>query len=190
HESHPDGGVLGKIDAYYGTVEESGRGALHLHMLLWLADNKHPHELRASITNEIFRENLIRYLEDIIKEDLRCFENENIALDPTTIEKQNHTLLSICSPILCPNDVNFDRQKRATICISPSQNQIHHHTSTCYKYHKGSNTDNMSCLLRYPKELYDITTINTETGEILMRCAHPMMNNFNEWFLLACRSVS
>ncbi|CAF4059700.1 unnamed protein product [Rotaria sordida] len=53
YESHPDGGILGKIDAYYGTIEESGRGALHLHMLLWLADNKHPHELRASITNEV-----------------------------------------------------------------------------------------------------------------------------------------
>ncbi|CAF1535513.1 unnamed protein product, partial [Rotaria sordida] len=186
YESHPDGSELGKIDAYYGTVEESGRGALHLYKLLWLADNKHPHELRASITNEIFRENLIRYLEGIIKEDLSCFENENIALDPTTIEKQNHTLLSKCSPILCSNDVNFDREKRAAICILAAQNQIHHHTSTCYKYHKGSSTDNMSCLLRYPKELHDTTTINTETGEILMRRAHPMMNNFNEWFLLAC----
>ncbi|CAF1433125.1 unnamed protein product, partial [Adineta steineri] len=99
HESHPDGGVLGKIDAYYGTVEESGRSALHLHMLLWLVDNKHPHELRASIKNEIFRENLIKYLEDIIKEDLSCFENENIPLDLSTIEKENHTLPSICTPI-------------------------------------------------------------------------------------------
>ncbi|CAF4216292.1 unnamed protein product, partial [Rotaria sordida] len=134
----------------------------------------------------IFRENLIRYLEDIIKEDLSCFKNENIALDLTTIEKQNHTLLSKCSPILCPNDVNFDRENRAAICILASQNQIHHHTSTYYKYHKGSNTDNMSCRLRYPKELHDTTTINTQTGEILMRCAHPMKNNFNEWFLLAC----
>ncbi|CAF1647843.1 unnamed protein product [Rotaria magnacalcarata] len=53
HESHADGGVLGKIYAYYGTVEESGRGALHLHILLWLADNKHPYELRTSIKNEV-----------------------------------------------------------------------------------------------------------------------------------------
>ncbi|CAF4373719.1 unnamed protein product, partial [Rotaria sordida] len=37
YESHPDGSELGKIDAYYGTVEESGRGALHLYKLLWLA---------------------------------------------------------------------------------------------------------------------------------------------------------
>jgi hypothetical protein len=43
------GGILGKIEAYYGIVEESGRGALHLHMLLWLTNNKSPHELRESI---------------------------------------------------------------------------------------------------------------------------------------------
>ena len=34
HQSHPGGGVLCDIEAHYGTVEESGRGALHLHMLL------------------------------------------------------------------------------------------------------------------------------------------------------------
>ncbi|CAF4948461.1 unnamed protein product, partial [Rotaria sp. Silwood1] len=53
HASNPDGGVLGEIDAYYGTVEESGRGALHLHMLLWLVSNKNPHELRELIMDEI-----------------------------------------------------------------------------------------------------------------------------------------
>ncbi|CAF4739390.1 unnamed protein product, partial [Rotaria sp. Silwood1] len=49
HASNPDGGVLGEIDAYYGTVEESGRGALHLHMLLWLLKEK-----ANSTTNESF----------------------------------------------------------------------------------------------------------------------------------------
>ena len=53
HESNASGGVLGEIDAYYGTVEESGRGALHLHMLLWLVNNKNPHELRELIKNEV-----------------------------------------------------------------------------------------------------------------------------------------
>jgi Helitron helicase-like domain at N-terminus len=53
HESNPGGGVLGKIGAYYGTVEESGRGALHLHMLLWLEKNKNPEQLRELIKDEV-----------------------------------------------------------------------------------------------------------------------------------------
>ncbi|CAF1559950.1 unnamed protein product [Didymodactylos carnosus] len=53
HQSHPGGGVLGEIEAYYGTVEESGRGALHLHMLLWLVGNVNPSGLRESIKHEV-----------------------------------------------------------------------------------------------------------------------------------------
>ncbi|CAF2112297.1 unnamed protein product [Rotaria magnacalcarata] len=34
HESYPGGGILDEIEAHYGTVEESGRSALHLHILL------------------------------------------------------------------------------------------------------------------------------------------------------------
>ena len=53
HRSHPGGAVLGEIEAYYGTVEESGRGALHLHMLLWLGGNVNPSGLRQSIKDEV-----------------------------------------------------------------------------------------------------------------------------------------
>ena len=51
--SHAGGGVLGEIEAYYGTVEESGRGALHLHMLLWLVGNVNPRGLRESIKDKV-----------------------------------------------------------------------------------------------------------------------------------------
>ena len=53
HQSHPDGGALGEIEAYYGTVDEFGRGALHLHMLLWLVGNMNPSGLRESIKHEV-----------------------------------------------------------------------------------------------------------------------------------------
>ena len=51
--SHPGGGVLSEIEAYYVTVEESGRGALHLQMLLWLVGNVNPSGLRESIKYEV-----------------------------------------------------------------------------------------------------------------------------------------
>ena len=53
HQSNAGGGVLGEIEAYYGTVEESGRGALHLHMLIWLVGNMNPSDLRQSIKHEV-----------------------------------------------------------------------------------------------------------------------------------------
>ena len=64
------GGVLGPVRGYYGTVENQGRGSLHLHILIRLDVNMRPSELRSSVKHECFRNNLIEYLEDIIKDDL------------------------------------------------------------------------------------------------------------------------
>ncbi|MCP4453926.1 MAG: hypothetical protein GY809_20890, partial [Planctomycetes bacterium] len=33
-----EGGIFGRVEAYYGTVEAQGCGTLHLHMLIWLVD--------------------------------------------------------------------------------------------------------------------------------------------------------
>ncbi|CAM4818432.1 unnamed protein product, partial [Rotaria magnacalcarata] len=177
----------GEIEAYYGTVEESGRGALHLYMLLWLANSKHPHELRELILDDNFRQNLINYLEDIIKEDLDDFQNNTTESDTCNIEKHNRTSISICSPIPLPTDSNFEEQKRIAVRTLASENQVHRHTSTCYKNTRITTTDNPPCRLRYPKQIYDDTMIDADTGEIRMKRSHPMINNFNEWLLLACR---
>lgn len=62
--------VLGPVKAYFGTVENQGRGSLHLHMLIWLDHDYTPAQLREKIKDEQFRNNLKDYLEDIISEDL------------------------------------------------------------------------------------------------------------------------
>jgi hypothetical protein len=63
-------GVLGPVRGYYGTVENQGRGSLHLHMLIWLDHKLTPSLLRSYVKDAQFRKDLIGYLEDIIKEDL------------------------------------------------------------------------------------------------------------------------
>ena len=72
------GGVLGPVRGHYGTVENQGRGSLHLHMLIWLDVNMRPSELRSSVKDECFRKNLIKYLEDIIKEDLSWISSNSL----------------------------------------------------------------------------------------------------------------
>jgi hypothetical protein len=66
-------GVLGPTKAYFGTVESQGRGSLHLHILIWLDHDLTPSQLKESIQDEKFRNGLLDYLEDIIKEDLSNF---------------------------------------------------------------------------------------------------------------------
>ncbi|CAF3460105.1 unnamed protein product, partial [Rotaria socialis] len=62
-------GVLGPIKAYFGTVENQGHGSLHLHILMWLDHDLTPSQLKESVKNEEFRNGLLGYLEDIIKQD-------------------------------------------------------------------------------------------------------------------------
>lgn len=70
-----DGGVLGPIKAYFGTVESQGRGSLHLHILLWLDHELSPADLKEAVKTEKFRKDLLKYLEDIIKQDLGDFDD-------------------------------------------------------------------------------------------------------------------
>lgn len=70
------GGVLGPTKAYFGTVENQGRGSLHLHLLIWLNHEYTPAQLKENIQNKDFRENLLKYLEDVVKEDLDTFRGK------------------------------------------------------------------------------------------------------------------
>lgn len=78
-------GVLGPIKAYFGTVENQGRGSLHLHILLWIDHDLTPVQLKELVQNEEFRNGLLGYLEDIIKQDLSNFELENSTVESKLI---------------------------------------------------------------------------------------------------------
>ncbi|CAF4179769.1 unnamed protein product, partial [Adineta steineri] len=41
--------------------------------------------------------------------------------------------------------------------------------------------------MRMPREMFPMTTIDPESGEIRMRRSHPMINNFNQFIICVCR---
>ncbi|KAG8724803.1 hypothetical protein FRC09_013989 [Ceratobasidium sp. 395] len=55
-------GVLGKVKAYFGTVECQGRGTLHLHMLLWLHNVPSPRRLKEMLRTSEFRSKVAAFL--------------------------------------------------------------------------------------------------------------------------------
>ncbi|CAF1514218.1 unnamed protein product, partial [Adineta steineri] len=72
------GSVVGPVKAYFGTVGSQGRGSLHLHLLIWLNHDLKPADMKNKIQDPSFRENLIAYLEDIIKEDRDEFKDKYV----------------------------------------------------------------------------------------------------------------
>ncbi|RHZ85965.1 hypothetical protein Glove_58g86 [Diversispora epigaea] len=107
----PEGGVFGKIKNYYAVTEYQDRGTPHCHMLIWLHGAPNPIELRDHLRFEDFRERLMIYLNEIIKEDISYLfpNNEDFLTDEmlnieyktpkTNLEKKVHpSILPISDP--------------------------------------------------------------------------------------------
>ena len=84
-----------------------------------------------------------------------------------------------------PFRINFEQIKIQDIKWLVSQLNTHKHTSTCYKYSK--NIERKTCRMRMPREMFSTSTIDPDSGEIRMRRSHPMINNFNQYLICACR---
>ncbi|CAF1023771.1 unnamed protein product, partial [Rotaria magnacalcarata] len=120
------GGVLGHTKAYFGTVQSQGRGSLHLHLLIWLNHDFTPTQLKQQIENEDFRQKLLKYLEDIVKEDLDQFREE--------AERVEKEVIPACLPTPNPTHDDFQRIFRNDVVRIVETSNIHRHSATCYKY--------------------------------------------------------
>jgi hypothetical protein len=84
-----------------------------------------------------------------------------------------------------PSWTSFKEKKKEDIRLLVCESNVHRHTSTCYKYLKS--TEQKMCRMRMPREVFPTTIIDPESGEIRMRRSHPMINNFNQFIICACR---
>ncbi|KAJ7167184.1 hypothetical protein C8R43DRAFT_817994, partial [Mycena crocata] len=181
-----EGGIFGKVSAYYGTVEAQGRGSLHCHMMVWLDGSLNPNEIKAKALQEDggvdFQKRLIEFLEDTICTSI-----------PAEGQPELNTPLSGFHPCatrgpgsgIDPNEANAacanDLHNLAERC------QRHRHTGTCFKYWKGY-PDTKDCRFDLdPSNETPISVFDPETGEFTLRCLDGLVNNFNITILQAIR---
>lgn len=67
---------------------------MHFHCLIWLLHNYSPKELQEKLMEEKFRNDLIRYLDDIIKQDLEDYTSDSNTYDLETTLKENNLTIS------------------------------------------------------------------------------------------------
>ncbi|KIK25270.1 hypothetical protein PISMIDRAFT_9649 [Pisolithus microcarpus 441] len=81
----PSEGVFGRLTAYFGVVESQGRGTLHLHVLLWLANAPPMEEMERQLKKPEFRNHVRNFIEANIhayvpgletEESLRAIPND------------------------------------------------------------------------------------------------------------------
>ncbi|CAM2727279.1 unnamed protein product [Rotaria socialis] len=190
-------GVLGPTKAYFGTVDSQGRGSFHLHLLIWLKHEYTPAQLKENIQNQDFRDNLLKYLEDVVKEDLDLFQNEandgtstrsDIKVSIQETDSITNEVVPACLSTPNPASGDFHRIFFKDVVRLVETSNIHKHSTTCYKYSKGKSDTSKTYRMRMPRVLGKTTNIDLSTGQITMRRSHPWINNFNEWLISACQS--
>ena len=194
------GGVLGPMDSYFGPVESQGRGSLHVHMLLWLLHKLKPKDIMEKISDPEFRTNLIKYLEDIVKETISEHSDEynsdclmpDIEKNESTNEIQPHLkYIKGDIPAAClftpdPRDADYEQKFDQDVLNLVSETNIHRHNATCYKYAKLTDK-RATCRMRFPRAKVEKSTIDPETGELKLKRTHEWLNNYNETIISACR---
>ncbi|KAJ6646482.1 ATP-dependent DNA helicase pfh1 [Pseudolycoriella hygida] len=183
------GGVLGPMDSYFGPVESQGRGSLHIHMLLWLLHKLKPKDMMEKIKDPEFRDNLIKYLEDIVREtitehgyllnscdseQLTDNSKDNTELNETdNVSKPNLKYLKGDIPAAClftpdPRDPDYEQKFNQDIINLVNETNIHRHNATCYKYAKLTDK-RTTCRMRFPRAKVEKSSMDPETGELKLR---------------------
>jgi hypothetical protein len=172
-KSLPNGGIFGKVRAYYGTAEFTDRGQLHSHFLIWLDGGLNPSEVHEKMKNDVNgRKQFFAFFEDIIKHDLPHTDDEvEPGYEPRVQRPPN------------PDDPDFATEfvsdvKKAGECL---QQHFSPCKPVCHKY--GS----QDCHFGFPHEVVNESRFDLDTNLILLRCEDPTINWYNPIILTSCR---
>ena len=119
YQVHSHMGVLGRVAAYFATVESQGRGTLHLHMLLWLLFTPSADEIQVMLGAEDFRDRVKQYIRANIRAYLPGLES---ATTIKAIPKNNE--VAYCRPV--PTDVKDHDARRQDLELQLARmEQVH-----------------------------------------------------------------
>ena len=182
-DAESDVGILGCVSAYYGCVEAQGRGSLHCHILVWLAGSLNPNEIRDRImhvNDTIFRNNLLAFLEDTISMSV-----PNDPLPDDDIPSSLFHPSSVRAPLMEGDLDSVRHQLQKDVHFLAQSSQVYHHTHTCFKYWQGHPEPKQCRFDLDERNNRPISTVNEETGEIMLQCLDGMVNHYNATMLAA-----
>ena len=193
-----DRGLLGKCIAYYATVEAQGRGTLHCHMLVWLHGHPSPQRLRdLMIDSAQYETDMFTWLESLIKCELlgttQVVRDTDHAL--STRPRFRETDGYVHPGTQLGPSIESIPVERFPLHFASSVNDVvtnanwHQHTETCWKYlRRGEPRTDDNCRMRIDGTTRAATTLDQETGSILLRRFHPKIANYNDLIIFLLRA--
>ena len=179
-ESTPLGGILGKLEAFYGSSEFTERGMLHGHFLLWLLGGLNPAEVhRRMCEDDDFQRRFFAFFEDIIHHHFPEIEMEvDKSFEPRVERPPEPPLPDATLQVLNEWESIFCTQ----IKMCGEILQRHGCRKVCHKY----GNDNR-CRFLFPHEIVEASYFDRETNSIFLLVRDGTVNYFNPYLLVFCR---
>jgi hypothetical protein len=180
-ESTPSGGILGKLEAFYGSSEFTERGMLHGHFLLWLLGGLNPAEIHSRMRDDDdFQKRFFAFFEDIIHHHFP--EVDGVEIDKS-FEPRTERPPQPPSPDASLEALNEWGSVFCTqIKMCGEVLQRHGCRKVCHKY---GNDDR--CRFLFPHEIVEASHFDPETNSIFLLVRDGTVNYFNPYLLVFCR---
>nr|GAT42479.1 predicted protein [Mycena chlorophos] len=170
-------GVLGRINAYIGTVEAQARGSLHLHLLLWLDGAPTASQMQEALKSEEFREKIRRFIHQNIRADVPG----SIAA-PATRKKLKRSI-AFSRPVDPRNGQFTERMQEKERVNAPVLQSHKCNVFYCLKTCKGK----IKCKRGYPWPTYEMDWVD-EDGNWGAKRRFPFINPWNPSIFNVTRS--
>ena len=180
-ESTPSGGILGKLEAFYGSSEFTERGILHGHFLLWLLGGLNPAEIHSRMCNDDdFQKRFFAFFEDMIHHHLPEIDAIEVdkSFEPRTERPPQPPPLDATLEMLNEWESVFCSQ----IKMCGEVLQRHECRKVCHKY----GNDNR-CRFLFPHEIVEASHFDIETSSVFLLTRDATVNYFNPYLLVFCR---
>ena len=176
----PEGGLFGRLQAFYGTTEYTERGSLHGHFLLWLKGAANPAETHHRLHDEDFQKRFFAFFEDIIQHHLPDIETP---IDPKfepRIERPPKPPSSNSAP-------DVELKEWESIFVTDVKKcgealQRHQCRPVCHKYGNEG-----KCRFLFPHEIIEASYFDLETNSVVLMCRDGNVNYHNQYILVFCR---
>jgi len=201
-------GAYGDTEAYYGTVEQQGRLALHLHLLLWIKGSLSPQDMRDKIMdpNSTFQKHIVEYLESVhigefmtgpaekVMSDVQARTQDPNYKDPTQTLPQQ-------PPPLCKHPIKEDcsrckKQQSWWLGFKDTVDDILL-KSNVHRCGGGKNGRRPTCInkqgnckARFPRQLFEQTEVDPLTGALNIKKGEPWLNTITPvlTYVLRCNT--
>ncbi|KAF5322401.1 hypothetical protein D9619_001300 [Psilocybe cf. subviscida] len=197
-------GIFGFCDAYYGTVEAQGKGTLHCHMLVWLRGHPSPGKLREQMaSSDVYRDQVFQWVESVVKCEFPVSGASTAAesMQAQPLQWIKNRDIGNPNPGVIPAPSTQIQGTQTFDDFWESYNSYIHqllhkynwhiHGATCWKYlRKGEPRNDKSCRFRMDGTVREHTTLDEETGALLLRRHHPRVASYNDAvaFMLKCNT--